>query len=49
MDKNIPFKACEVLNERFNKDSLISLATSVDDIPYVRTVNAYYESNRVIR
>ncbi len=43
MDKNIPFKAREVLNERFNKDSLISLATSVDNIPYVRTVNAYYE------
>lgn len=43
MNDKIPQKARDVLNERFNKDSLISLATAVDDIPYVRTVNAYYE------
>ena len=33
----------KVLNERFGKDSLISLATSQDNMPYVRTVDAYYD------
>ncbi|MGM9969414.1 MAG: pyridoxamine 5'-phosphate oxidase family protein [Anaeroplasma sp.] len=37
-------KVNEILNERFGKDSLIALATSEDDIPYVRFVNAYYEN-----
>lgn len=32
----------EVLTERFGRDSLIALATTADDIPYVRAVNAYY-------
>lgn len=32
-----------ILLERFGKDSLIALATSVDNIPYVRTVDAFYE------
>ena len=32
-----------ILRERFGKDSLIALATSVDNIPYVRTVDAFYE------
>ena len=32
-----------VLLERFGKDSLIGLATTVDNIPYVRNVDAYYE------
>ena len=30
------------LIERFSKDTLISLATSEDNMPYVRTVDAYY-------
>lgn len=33
-----------ILAERFGKDSLIALATSVDNIPHVRTVNAFYEN-----
>ena len=34
----------KVLIERFAKDSLISLATVKDNVPYVRTVDAYYEN-----
>ena len=37
-------KAARILTERFGKDSLISLATAEDNIPYVRTVNAFYEN-----
>lgn len=33
----------KILSERFGKDSVISLATVCDGIPYVRNVNAYYE------
>lgn len=33
----------QILTERFGKDSLISLATAENNIPYVRTVNAFYE------
>lgn len=36
-------QAQQIMNERFGRDSLISLATAVDGVPYVRTVNAYYE------
>ena len=32
-----------ILLERFSKDSLISLATSVENVPYVRTVDAFYD------
>lgn len=32
-----------ILLERFGKDSIIALATAVDSIPYVRSVDAYYE------
>ncbi len=32
-----------IMRERFGKDSLIALATVEDGIPYVRSVNAYYE------
>lgn len=32
-----------ILQERFGGDSLIALATCVDNVPYVRTVNSYYE------
>ena len=32
-----------ILWERFGRDSLMALATSADNIPYVRTVDAYYE------
>lgn len=33
-----------LLVERFGHDSLISLATCVDAMPYVRVVDAYYEA-----
>ena len=32
-----------ILLQRFGKDSLIALATTVDNIPYVRRVDAFYE------
>ena len=34
----------EIMNRRFGKDSLIALATAVNNIPYVRTVDAFYEN-----
>lgn len=34
----------ELLTERFSKDSLISIATSVGNIPYCRTVDAIYDN-----
>ena len=33
----------QIMDERFGKDNVISLATSADNMPYVRYVNAYYE------
>ena len=33
----------KIMNERFGKDNVIALATSEDNLPYVRYVNAYYE------
>lgn len=33
-----------ILVERFGKDSIIALATTVDNIPYVRSVDAFYEN-----
>lgn len=35
-------KTEKILAERFGKDSLLSLATVENGVPYVRTVNAYY-------
>lgn len=32
-----------ILLERFGRDSIVALATSVDNIPYVRNVDAFYE------
>ena len=32
-----------VMNERFGKDSVISLATTINNVPYVRSVNAFYD------
>ena len=37
-------EAQAIMNERFGRDRLIALATAVDGMPYVRTVNAYYEN-----
>ena len=33
-----------ILLERFGKDSMIALATAIDNIPYVRNVDAFYEN-----
>lgn len=33
-----------ILIERFGKDSIIALATTLDNVPYVRNVNAFYDS-----
>ena len=33
----------QILLERFGKDSIVSLATAVNNIPYVRSVDAFYE------
>ena len=32
-----------ILLERFGKDSIIALATAIDNVPYVRSVDAFYE------
>lgn len=32
----------EIMTKRFSKDSLINIATSVNNIPYCRTVDSYY-------
>ena len=32
-----------ILIERFGKDSIIALATAVNEVPYVRNINAFYE------
>lgn len=44
MNEKFPPKAQEVMNERFNHDALISLATIDGSYPSVRTVNSYYEN-----
>ena len=31
-----------VMNKRFGKDSVISLATTINNVPYVRSVNSFY-------
>ena len=34
----------KIMKERFGKDTVIALATTEQDVPYVRYVNAYYEN-----
>ncbi len=36
-------EAEEILIERFGNDSIIALATTADETPYVRNVNAFYD------
>ena len=36
-------QALAILDQRFGRDRMISLATSVDDLPSVREVNGYYQ------
>lgn len=44
MSEKFPLKAQEIMNERFNHDTLIALATIDEDKPCVRAVNSYYEN-----
>ena len=37
-------KVEKIMIDRFGKDNIIALATTEDNIPYVRYVNAYYEN-----
>ena len=40
-------EAEKILIERFGKDSIIALATTLDGIPYVRNVNAFYDNGAI--
>lgn len=42
--KNICLEAEKIMIERFGKDTVIALATVEGWVPYVRSVNAYYEN-----
>ena len=42
MDKRTP-EIEAILMERFARDSIIALATSIDNVPHVRNVDAFYE------
>ncbi|WP_071429076.1 pyridoxamine 5'-phosphate oxidase family protein [Angelakisella massiliensis] len=42
--KKMSPEAEKIMIERFGKDTVIALATVKDDVPYVRSVNAYYEN-----
>ena len=42
--KKMSPEAEKIMIERFGKDTVIALATVNDDVPYVRSVNAYYEN-----
>ena len=40
---NLSDEVKSIMYERFGNDCVISLATTVDNMPYVRNVNAFYE------
>ena len=42
--KQFSREAEQIMMERFGKDTIISLATTENAMPYVRYVNAYYEN-----
>lgn len=42
--KKLSEEAEQIMAERFGKDTIISLATIENEVPYVRYVNAYYEN-----
>ena len=42
--KKLNQEAEKIMMERFGKDTIIALATTENDMPYVRYVNAYYEN-----
>lgn len=41
---NFPIEAQNIMNERFGHDRLISIGTSHNNIPYVRTLNCIYQN-----
>lgn len=43
MSEKITAEVREIMDMRFGCDRLISIATAVDNKPYIRAVNAYYE------
>ena len=43
MCEKFPQTAREIMKERFGHDTLIALATVEDGLPWVRTVDGYYE------
>ena len=42
--KKFSREAEQIMMERFGKDTIIALATTENETPYVRYVNAYYEN-----
>ena len=44
MSEKFPQEAKKIMDERFGHDTLLSLATTDQNIPHVRNVNAYYEN-----
>lgn len=42
--KEFSREAEQIMMERFGKDTIIALATTENETPYVRYVNAYYEN-----
>ena len=43
MNEKFPTEAQNIMNDRFQKDSLIAIATIDGNTPCVRAVNSYYE------
>ena len=43
MKTNLTPEVQEIMNERFRRDTLIALATTDGNTPWVRAVNSYYE------
>ena len=41
--ENLSTDAEKIMIERFGKDNIIALATTVDNKPYVRSVNSFYD------
>ncbi len=44
MGEKAPQKAYDIMDERFGRDTLISLATTDGKAPFVRIVDSYYEN-----
>ena len=42
--RKLDSEAEKIMMERFGKDTVIALATTEQEVPYVRKVNAYYEN-----